>query len=65
MTVSRMTFSDRLSRLRPTAFVLYAGLAGFTAYFSMYAFRKPFTAATFADLPDWAGQIDYLSLIHI
>ena len=65
MTVSRMTFSDRLSRLRPTAFVLYAGLAGFTAYFSMYAFRKPFTAATFADLPDWAGQIDYKVVLVI
>ena len=24
-----------------------SGLAGFSAYFAMYAFRKPFTAATF------------------
>lgn len=31
-------------------FVLYAGLTSFTVYFCMYAFRKPFTAASFENL---------------
>ncbi|MGH1561117.1 hypothetical protein ACRAWD_32110 [Caulobacter segnis] len=37
-----------LERANPLAFTLFAGLAGFCAYFSMYAFRKPFAAATFS-----------------
>ena len=40
-------------------FVLYAGLAGFCAYFSMYAFRKPFTAATYDDVEGWGFALDY------
>jgi hypothetical protein len=40
-------------------FVTFAGLAGFCAYFSMYAFRKPFTAATFDHVPGWGFQFDY------
>ena len=36
-----------LARANPMVFTIVAGLAGFCAYFSMYAFRKPFTAATF------------------
>jgi hypothetical protein len=31
-------------------FALYGGLMAFGAYFAMYAFRKPFTAASFADV---------------
>ncbi len=41
------------------AFVLFAGMAAFSAYFSMYAFRKPFTAATYADVTDWHFPIDF------
>ncbi|HEY6921960.1 MAG TPA: DUF5690 family protein [Steroidobacteraceae bacterium] len=37
----------------PLVFISFAGLAGFLTYFSMYAFRKPFTAASFADVPGW------------
>jgi len=48
-----------LARANPVAFVLFAGLAGFCAYFSMYAFRKPFTAATFDDVAGWDFQLDY------
>ncbi|WP_395336387.1 DUF5690 family protein [Novosphingobium sp. BL-8H] len=43
----------------PWALALYGGLASFAAYFSMYAFRKPFTAATYADVPGWAGLVDF------
>lgn len=41
------------------AFTLFAGLAGFCAYFSMYAFRKPFAAATFGDVDGWTFTVDY------
>lgn len=41
------------------AFTLFAGLAGFCAYFSMYAFRKPFAAATFGDVDGWTLTVDY------
>ena len=38
-----------LARAPTPVFVLYAGLMSFGAYFAMYAFRKPFTVASFAD----------------
>ena len=48
-----------LARANPVVFVLFAGLAGFSAYFSMYAFRKPFTAATFDVVAGWDFVLDY------
>ena len=48
-----------LTQANPVVFVLFAGLAGFCAYFSMYAFRKPFTAATFDAVPGWYLALDY------
>ncbi|MEC8532891.1 MAG: DUF5690 family protein, partial [Pseudomonadota bacterium] len=48
-----------LAQANPVVFVLFAGLAGFCAYFSMYAFRKPFTAATFDLVPGWDFALDY------
>lgn len=56
---ARVTLSERLGRAHPLLFALYGGLAAFAAYFSMYAFRKPFTAATYADVPGWEGVIDF------
>ncbi|MFC7291450.1 DUF5690 family protein [Hirschia litorea] len=48
------------------AFVALAGLAAFSAYFSMYAFRKPITVATFENTPTLFGDIDYkIALITI
>jgi hypothetical protein len=40
---------DRLSRAPAPVFALYGGLMAFGAYFAMYAFRKPFTVASYAD----------------
>lgn len=40
-------------------FILHAGGAAFAAYFSMYAFRKPFTAANFEDVGDWSFGLDF------
>jgi hypothetical protein len=48
-----------LERANPVVFTMVAGLAGFSAYFSMYAFRKPFSAATFAVVPGWTFALDY------
>jgi hypothetical protein len=50
---------DRLARANPVVFIAVAGLAGFCAYFSMYAFRKPFSAATFDAVPGWHFALDY------
>nr|WP_316629315.1 DUF5690 family protein [uncultured Brevundimonas sp.] len=48
-----------LAQANPVVFVMFAGLAGFCAYFSMYAFRKPFTAATFGEVAGWDFALDY------
>lgn len=48
-----------LERANPLLFTTVAALAGFSAYFSMYAFRKPFSAATFALVPGWDFTLDY------
>ncbi|MDR3511702.1 MAG: DUF5690 family protein [Caulobacteraceae bacterium] len=48
-----------LARANPIVFTAVAGLAGFCAYFSMYAFRKPFAAATFDAVPGWHLVLDY------
>lgn len=48
-----------LERSNPVLFTVVAGLAGFSAYFSMYAFRKPFSAATFAVVPGWTLALDF------
>jgi len=48
-----------LERANPLVFTLFAGLAGFCAYFSMYAFRKPFAAATFGAVEGWHFAVDY------
>jgi Family of unknown function (DUF5690) len=48
-----------LARANPVVFTAVAGLAGFCAYFSMYAFRKPFTAATYDAVPGWHFVLDY------
>ncbi|MFM9852178.1 MAG: DUF5690 family protein [Sphingomonadaceae bacterium] len=50
---------ERLERASPALFCTYAGLAAFAAYFSMYAFRKPFTAATFDQVAGWPFVLDY------
>ena len=48
-----------LSRRSPLVFTIVASLAGFTTYFSMYAFRKPFAAATFGVVDGWNFSLDF------
>jgi len=45
--------------------LVLGGLAAFGAYFAMYAFRKPFAAATFADIAGWHFAIDYKTSLLI
>jgi hypothetical protein len=48
-----------LEKANPVLFTTFAGLAGFAAYFSMYAFRKPFSVAIFGVVPGWHFGLDY------
>jgi MFS family permease len=45
--------------------VLIGGLAAFSAYFAMYAFRKPFAAATYTDVAGWHFLVDYKTALLI
>ena len=47
------------------ALVLSAGLAAFSTYFCMYAFRKPFAAATYEQVPGWDFALDYKTALII
>ncbi|WOX04986.1 DUF5690 family protein [Microbulbifer pacificus] len=44
---------------------MFSGLAAFSTYFCMYAFRKPFSAATFSDVEDWHFEMDYKTALII
>ena len=48
-----------LSNASPVVFTAFASLAGFATYFSMYAFRKPFAAATFDQVAGWHYALDF------
>jgi hypothetical protein len=52
-----------LSRCSSAWFVIYATTAAFLTYFSMYAFRKTFSVADFADVAGWDYQIDFKTTI--
>jgi hypothetical protein len=49
----------------PAMFALYGGLASFGAYFAMYAYRKPFTAASYAHVAGWPFAIDFKIMLVI
>jgi hypothetical protein len=48
-----------LTAAPPWAFALYGGLASFAVYFSMFAYRKPFAAASYAAVEGWPFAIDF------
>ena len=43
----KSSLTDKLAKAGPRSFSAYCIVAAFATYFSMYAFRKPFTAGTF------------------
>src|SRR5579864_1280954 len=54
-----------LQNAPPVLFTAVASLAGFATYFSMYAFRKPFSAATFEHVDGWHYSLDFKIAIVI
>ena len=54
LPIHRGPITAWLSRTNPTAFSIYCVIAAFGTYFCMYAFRKPFTAATYEN-EIWLG----------
>jgi len=50
------SFTRRMASASPAVFIVVAGLFSFVAYCCIYAFRKPFTAGTYADLELWGIQ---------
>lgn len=56
MMIYLPSLKRRLQEASPVAFILMAGLVAFTAYGCVYAFRKPFTAASFSGLEIWGIQ---------
>ncbi len=55
--------SKKRFNLNEMRWIIQASLAAFGAYFCMYAFRKPFSVATFQDIIYWG--IDYKILLII
>ena len=53
-----------LGSLPPIGLAIIAGMAAFCTYACMYAFRKPFSVATFSDSPSLYG-LDFKSVIYI
>ena len=50
--------TERLSRAHPAVLNGYVVALAFSTYFCMYAFRKPFAAASFTDAKWLGGAID-------
>jgi hypothetical protein len=54
-----------LRNASPLTFTAFASFAGFASYFSMYAFRKPFSAASFDHVDGWHHTLDFKIAIVI
>jgi hypothetical protein len=59
LTHMSRSLAQWLRNASPTAFTVFASLAGFATYFSMYAFRKPFSAASFDHVDGWHYALDF------
>jgi len=57
------TFQHYIKKQSQHFIAFYLGLAGFSTYFCMYAFRKPFTAGNFHDILLWG--VDYKIILVI
>lgn len=59
LVMSEATPQTKSSDWSSWAVVALGGTAAFSAYFAMYAFRKPFTAATYDSPEGWAYALDF------
>ena len=57
--------THRLARSGGGSVAAWALATAFLTYFCMYAFRKPFSAATFDHVADWPFAVDFKSTIII
>lgn len=48
-----------LEQAQGLGFILFAGISAFMTYFSMYAFRKPFTASTYDNIIGFESVVTY------
>ncbi len=55
--------TEYLNKTRPIIFIIYAIFAALATYSSMYAFRKPFAAATFDNIEVWGIDLKILMII--
>lgn len=53
MQLTIHSFKEKLAKQNTALVAIYAALVAFCTYSCMYAFRKPFTAATFDELYIW------------
>lgn len=53
------SITRNLEKGHPVWLIIYASSAAFMTYLCMYAFRKPFSVATFDNVDGWTGQLDY------
>lgn len=54
-----------LQRCTTPVFILFTGGVAMMTYISMYAYRKPFTAATFENVTDWDWSLDFKTALLI
>lgn len=59
------SLKKRLETAPAPLFVLYGGLCAFCIYFSMYAFRKPYAAATYEHVSGWHYEFGFKDLLVI
>jgi hypothetical protein len=57
--VSAMPAPSSRSRRYRTFMMIAAGLSAFSAYFSMYAFRKAFAAGSYGGVEGWTALLDF------
>ncbi len=56
---------QRIEQWHPMFMVVFVGLSAMMTYFSMYAFRKPFSVATYDSVESLFSALDYKTLIVI
>lgn len=52
-------------RARIDPAILFGAVAAFSVYLSMYAFRRPFAAASYEDAAGWTGAVDFKVVLVI
>ncbi|MCY4044006.1 MAG: DUF5690 family protein [Cellvibrionales bacterium] len=62
---TKQKIQSRLAQTHSAVMIIFVGCAAMMTYFSMYAFRKPFSAATYSDVDQLIFSLDYKTLLVI